>query len=98
MDGLDSDNYLIYDAVNITFNRSMTLSPWLRDCIEFDIEIHWLQNESDIFPSKQKVYFYPKTGKLVFGDNDKINAILYKDNILSSIYTSDLPDDAFINK
>jgi hypothetical protein len=45
---------------------------------------HWLEEDDfDFFPYKQELYYYPSVGKLIFSTEDKIYAVLYKDNFLS---------------
>jgi len=86
----EDNNILISSPVDLSFSSMYSIKPWMPDCIECEVSIDWIDIEPpEGFPSKQKVYYYPKNGKLVFYDKDTIYAVLYKDNCISSNVTAE---------
>jgi len=65
-------------------------------CKNYNACIDWLDESpgDDVFPSEFQATYYPKYGKIVFYQDSKVLAILWKDCQMSSLQTEDelLPD------
>lgn len=66
----------------------------------YNVNIEWLVplDQEDTFPSKCKLAYYPKHGKLVFYEGDTVLAILWRDNIMSAADSNTTPDTITIEK
>jgi hypothetical protein len=84
------DGVIVNDMAEIDLIPSITtiFNPIINKEFKYNINIKWI-NENEIdnedFPSEQELILYPYDNKLILNNDDKIFAILYKDNIMSDI-------------
>ena len=80
----NENGLIINNPVILNLNNSMSVNPFVRDVIEFDLEIDWLYEEGyDFFSSKQKMLYYPKQSKMILSSNGETMGLLYKDCSMS---------------
>jgi len=80
----NEEGLIINNPVKFNLSRSFSLSPNILNCKKYSIDIDWLDDEEpSFFPSKQTLYYYPLTGKIIISDENEATAILYKDYVTS---------------
>jgi len=87
---------ILNNPIKITFSGNMNVLPGMSRCKNYNACIDWLDESpgDDVFPSEFQATYYPKYGKIVFYQDSKVLAILWKDCQMSSLQTEDelLPD------
>ncbi len=84
----NEDGIILNDKGDISISKDISslINPVINSYINYNIKIKWECDEScEVFPTIQNMFYYPWKGKLVFKENDYINAILYKNNIISEV-------------
>ena len=80
----NADGILINNPLELILDDGFDISLGITNCRKWKAHINWLEEDDfDCFPCKQELYYYPSVGKLIFSSEDKIYAVLYKDNFLS---------------
>jgi hypothetical protein len=88
------DTILINEAACFSLKEPITNMVSTDDCREFYADFTNL--ETDLMPCRVILKYYPSTGKIVFSDNDKIYAVLFKNPVLSEMerISKEKPDAA----
>lgn len=92
-DGLIINNPVIFELSGVS------ISPTICDCREYNLTINWLGEKGyqSFFPTKQRLYYYPLDGKLVFSDAKQVYAVLYKDHSISDL-ANKMPEHVMLEK
>lgn len=77
------DTILINEASCFTLKEPLSNLTTTGDCREFYVKFENL--ETDLLPDVMKLKYYPQTSKLIFSDDSKIYAALFKNPVLSEL-------------
>jgi hypothetical protein len=80
---VDEDDMLINEPCKFTLSESIFYNSSESNCREFQITLS--EFESDLWPSKMTMRYYPYTNKIILNDTEKIYMVLYKNPILSEL-------------
>lgn len=81
------DDLVINEPCSAYIKQTWDLSNWNTGLDSKTYEITFYDLETDDFPKKQKMTFYPKIGKMILSKNDTVYGMFYKDaHLTDTIY------------
>ena len=79
---------ILNNPIQLDLSLNINLTPSIVKCKKYNATINWQENtpdDSNAFPNKFQVAYYPLHGKLILYKGDEILASLWKDGQMSSL-------------